>query len=494
MNLLIRIAFVGVMSFFSTMILNAQSHYDYWPIGTDILVKFESGVPVFKDSIQFPFFGNDRSYTSYSDSNGKLVLFGNETHILSANGDTLHLLPDGFYNGALGLNQSSLLLTDKMPQNETKNDRLYYLYIQMTSGIVPEFLYLNIAYLRYLQNETSYIVELDSINTLIENGSGSEVQAIRHANGRDWWIIARILPNPLEFSNQFWIALLSSDGVSTVSTQDIGSKSNNFITGEFTFSPDGSQLALASGTEVQLFDFDRCTGQLSNHRMVEDSVLKHYGCAFSPDGTKLYVSTGAPKLLQYDLNTPDYTRTEIFSSVGAGQSLFYEGTQLEQGPDGKIYWGLKKYAFGTYPYGPDPSQYLMAITNPDAPGPEVALDTFAVWLGGFYNRSACLPNFANYELGALEGSECDTLGGGNTAIPDASILPEWNVYPTLSGGTYRFEGPTDTWLVVYDAMGRISWQGYSDSGSLNLTELPNGVYTIAAQRQAARKIFRVVKQ
>ncbi|MFN8396696.1 MAG: hypothetical protein U0176_18870 [Bacteroidia bacterium] len=95
---------------------------------------------------------------------------------------------------------------------------------------------------------------------------------------------------------------------------------------------------------VDRFDFDRCTGMLSNWDSLGDAAPIYpgpnvfYGCSFSPDGTKVYATeddnpTGC-RLWQWDLSAPNIraSKTLIFTSPDS-----IELGQHQLGPDGKIY-------------------------------------------------------------------------------------------------------------------------------------------------------------
>jgi hypothetical protein len=103
-------------------------------------------------------------------------------------------------------------------------------------------------------------------------------------------------------------------------------------------------LVAATGI-VDLFDFDRCTGELSNWDSIGTPATNfpgphvYYGCSFSPDGTKIYVSEiydnpWVSRLWQWDLTVPNIraSKTLIFTSP---DSVIIAQHQL--GPDGKIY-------------------------------------------------------------------------------------------------------------------------------------------------------------
>lgn len=107
-------------------------------------------------------------------------------------------------------------------------------------------------------------------------------------------------------------------------------------------SADGSTLAVIGNlwyghnkTFLALHSFDKGTGKLSNMRFITyDMNNSMNGCEFSPDGTRLYLTSGYGGLLQYDLTQP--TPAQIAASVQTVYKLGYiSGLQL--GPDGNIY-------------------------------------------------------------------------------------------------------------------------------------------------------------
>lgn len=81
--------------------------------------------------------------------------------------------------------------------------------------------------------------------------------------------------------------------------------------------------------------FDRCTGQVSNGALVEDSLAVYAGC-FSPDGSKIYIQGVTPEgfageavdgahLVQYDLS--NYDQSAIMAS-GYLVHDFYVGSEF----------------------------------------------------------------------------------------------------------------------------------------------------------------------
>ncbi|MCB0706631.1 MAG: hypothetical protein KDC34_15055, partial [Saprospiraceae bacterium] len=94
--------------------------------------------------------------------------------------------------------------------------------------------------------------------------------AVRHANGRDWWILKARFD-----SNEYHTFIVDPTGISFRYTQEIGlAIDRNGGAAQAVFSPDGTKYARNDGSliagpqSVKLYDFDRCTGMLSNFQEV----------------------------------------------------------------------------------------------------------------------------------------------------------------------------------------------------------------------------------
>lgn len=163
--------------------------------------------------------------------------------------------------------------------------------------------------------------------------------AVRHANGRDTWVLVHGWD-----TNAFMAFLVSPAGVSPgpVATSFTGtihqgstgvSRLYNAI-GCMAVSPDGQRLAVTQyQAGVEVFDFDTQTGQVSNPRALPPSRgnLPAYGLAFSPSSDLLYAS--GHDLVQYDLVSG--TQQTLAYGRDNGESIGAWALQL--GPDGRLY-------------------------------------------------------------------------------------------------------------------------------------------------------------
>ncbi len=254
---------------------------------------------------------------------------------------------------------------------------------------------------------------------LLPDPANDGLTAVKHGNGRDWWVIHR---KHLGTNNTFYKFLVSPSGISPPDTQNIGTLTAT-NTSRYIFNKEGNKLGMVmyDGT-IETFDFDRCSGMLSNHILIraKNTVPPAPGlwsCAFSPNSKYLYVSTvgfsDSVRLIQIDLqdtalyNGADtiWTDTSNMSTTGGGF--------LRLAPDDIIYfscaWDTTVFNF---PY-PDSvyntvNTHLSVINTPDSPGVACNFTPFSFYLGGARTYYG-LPNNPDYDMPRMQGSPCDTV-------------------------------------------------------------------------------------
>lgn len=286
-------------------------------------------------------------------------------------------------------------------------------------------------------------------NNLIAHDSFcDQFTAVRHGNGRDWWAIV-----PKYNTAEYYIFLLSPEGVSTPVVQRIGHPIDHYSWGlQAVFSPDGSKYVNHTPRGgLQVFDFDRCTGVLSNPLRITFPGDEYYasGVGFSSTSRFLYASI-VTKLYQFDMREQDIAASRELVGVYDGYenslpSTFY---QMCLAPDNKIYMtctnGIK---------------YWHVIHNPDVKGVDCGLEQH-VELPRVHGFSP--PNFPHFRLFDAQGSPCDTLGIDGPPPPkDTTPLPpvcagEIRLYPNPASGSAWLELPACAGgsLSIFDVMGR----------------------------------------
>jgi hypothetical protein len=209
--------------------------------------------------------------TTISDINGNLLFSTNGYYIADATGDTMlnggglnpstytSMFPDG-----LSLSQANLAI----PKPGTS--ATYYLFhstidIQATSQ--SQYLYLTTIDM----NGNGGLGAVLSKNQIIINDllNVGKISACKHANGRDWWVICK-----KSNSNIYYFLLITPYGIDGPYTQAIGIVRTSDA-GQDVFSSDGTKFAYYYPLQdLEIFDFNRCTGTLSNpiHIPINDSA------------------------------------------------------------------------------------------------------------------------------------------------------------------------------------------------------------------------------
>ncbi|MBK8876193.1 MAG: T9SS type A sorting domain-containing protein [Bacteroidetes bacterium] len=249
---------------------------------------------------------------------------------------------------------------------------------------------------------------------------------------------------------------------------------------------------------------------LSNSIAIEEdpgatpSILT-WSCEFSPDASKLYVSTNATPsyLFQYDLNAANITASKVMIwSIDTLTSVL--GT-LELGPDNKIYLCNQYYnGFNTpYPY-PDSvynvvNMNLSVINYPDSLGVACDFQPFSFYMGGKRAYKG-LPNNPDYDLPALSGSPCDTLVGIGEApqIQQAIINVFYHsIWEKAFINASNLKGKTGK-LLVYDMQGKgvhseaLRVQNGYYTRDLSMIGKAEGVYLIVIETEQERLVKKVL--
>ena len=281
-----------------------------------------------------------------------------------------------------------------------------------------------------------------------------KIVATKHANGRDWWALVRRYG-----TNEYYKISINPSGVFSGEIIVMGNPIPSNSIGQAVFSPDGSKYANVHVTGsagdpiyVSIYDFDRCSGELSNPiQFTYADTASCGGIAISPNNRFLYVSS-FKYVYQYDLEAEDIEASRITVAVWDGYiepgsnimaTTFY---LMQLAPDGRIYINSNNSA-----------KHLHVIEHPDSLGLACGLCQHCFELPSV--NSFSLPNFPNYRLGPLEGSPCDTL----RQLPVAA----WS--HTASGPELAFQDQS-----YHDIR---SWQWSFGDGSQDTLPHPIHTYT-----------------
>ena len=416
---------------------------------------------------------------SICDREGNLLFYSNGIYIADKNNDPMPggdglnpgEIADEFGGSGYIADQGALVLphpTDstlfylihsnlEYPTNDLSvhTSRIYYTLVDMK-----------------LNSGLGAVVE-KNVEIVVDTLGPGKLSSVKHANGRDWWILA------FEYdSDYYYKILLGTDGFSIekVGISEIILRGK----GGCVFSPDGEKYIrysvhnISTGNYLYINSFDRCSGDL---QVIEvDTIIDEAyfgGVAVSANSRYLYVSSHS-YLYQYDLEALNISATKdtvaIYDGYTSIQPTFFQFPQLA--PDDKIYISC----FGT-------TNVFHVIEEPDLPGEACQVNQHSFQLPTY--RILTMVNFPNYRLGALEGSPCDTLGVSTTTIPQKA--PSLYLYPNPTDGLLNLEwqAARPDNIKVHDLMGRLVYKRSvpmtaESTLRIDLGHLASGVYLVSA--------------
>jgi Secretion system C-terminal sorting domain len=305
------------------------------------------------------------------------------------------------------------------------------------------------------QNGNFELMYKDSLIGQRELWYTGTISAIRHANGRDWWLI-----DFLDDSPKYYVHLLDPSGIHFDHVGEIDVIVKEGL-GQAVFSSKGNYFARMdaispdSGEFITLYEFDRCEGSLTRKNTFHENDGLFTGVAFSPSERYLYADNNT-ELWQWDLQSKDITSSQTLVDTFDGFEQPVIGVMqfgpMVNAPDGKIY---------IIPSAGS-SKYLHVIDRPDLPASECKFLQHHIPLNVWNARTA--PNIPNYRLGPLDNSFCDTLGLNNLPKSRWRYEPDSPDDPTL----IRF---TD--LAFFDPQ---TWHWDFDDGSYSDLPAPLHVF------------------
>jgi gliding motility-associated-like protein len=326
------------------------------------------------------------------------------------------------------------------------------------------------------------------------SGLAGNWAAVRHANGRDIWLVG------VSNEGQYLSWLLTAAGLArtpVISSTPRWVSSGNTI---FKAAPDGRTLALLANARddqstnrrvvgrIELSDFDAATGQVSNLQQLPTrfkgtgwymngnsgggTLSRLAGLEFSPDGARLYADSAGAYPLQYNLLAGslqgiDASRTQI-RPVGSNPSFTGSLTDMKLGPDGRIYCA----------YG---STSVSCITVPNALGQACQLQAGALSLQGRSASTGTLPLSVNdLNLPPVVVSSAGSIAaGGGCAGTLIQFMSSLSPFVTAASYDWDFGDPSAGTLNHSggQAPGHIYQQGGTYTVTLRVTAINGQQYT-----------------
>ena len=508
---------VLILNVFFPMLLAAQGRTHNFLIGYNTLTDqyttagkarllFDSTTITVVSDVRKMEFGITQA--NISDENGNLLMVSNGCWIADATGDTMlngsGLNPNSFtddycgsYPEGLPLSHGNIILP--YPDNPDK----YILFHQTgnynANGVSTELYYSEIDL-----SLNGGLGEVTNKNQIILNDNLVwGLAACKHANGRDWWIVA--LKDASTIIHKF---LLDSSGISYMGTQNLGFPTP-ITWGNATqpiFSPDGTKFVYGSGRagsnpfhDVRLFNFDRCNGNFSGLEYValNDSSFG-FGLSFSPDSKYLYHSS-FQRIYQFNTDTSDIAASKTTVAVNDGYYSPIPPFQTD-------FWYMYLAANGRIYISPGNGVIdLHYINYPDSAGMACDVHLHDLHLPCYSFRGNVY--HPNYYLGCdTTQTTCPCLTTGINEIGQHDF--KFSVSPNPNNGSFKIiyllpqsatGGQTGT-LQIFDIAGKQIYQQnlppWSTMQYISLPKIANGVYqcVISSGNERVHKKLVVFKE
>jgi len=318
--------------------------------------------------------------------------------------------------------------------------------------------------------------------------------ACKHANGRDWWIVAS-----KHDSNKMFKLLYTPNGIENISFQQLNVPVAWYNVTHLDFSTDGSKFAyyvydsISVNSSLLLFNFDRCTGQFSNDQIIPlTNGVYLWGLTFSPSGEFVYTCSSG-YIFQINSNTLSVDTVATYDGFISGfppNCCATTFSSMYLAANGKIYITSGSSV-----------QHIHEMNYPDSAGVACDVQQHNIALGNYFHLRA-VPNHPNYYLGALTGSPCDTLTS-NVELIDHDF--KFSVSPNPNGGNFRimYLLPQNEKgiLEVFDVNGRRVYEmNLAQWSTMQIIQLPeyisSGIYNcvISSNTERANMKIAIIKE
>ena len=336
-------------------ILYAQKQNNFWFFGNEAGINFNSGSPV---SITTGQMLSVEGCATVSDPvTGNLLFYTNGLQIWNANHT---VMPNG--NGILGGSSTSSTqgaLIVPFPNNPGK----YFVFTvdESIGGATNGFRY---SVVNMNLNGGLGDVIPGQKNILLQNNVTERLAVAAKGDSTGYWVMIHERGN-----NIFKAYSIDQNGVNanpvssavgaihTTTTQANGDETMGAMKFNHVFTK--IAVAIYAGNKVQVFDFNNCSGTVSNPVTI-NTLDNPYGLEFSPDNSRLYYDlyynagfSGA--VYQINMLAPNPASSVVLVGVSSSFNFQCMGA-MQLAPDGKIYISINS------------ESWLSSINNPNNPG------------------------------------------------------------------------------------------------------------------------------
>lgn len=291
--------------------------------------------------------------SSYCDKNGNLVLVSNGCQITDGKDN---LLPSGGekllagdnslirYHYLLGMTLYFSTMFLPVPESTDDCVALFHFSIRQTEFDEERFMNDTLFMTTICKNRSSGGYEIIELKRQIDiqNIIPGNFTAVKHANGKDWWLVQKI-----RRENKYPVYQIRGNGEVVRIFQNIGPEDlAEYCYSQNKFSPDGRKYAWFDPCiGLYIMDFDRRSGTFSNPDLVPTWADYNFVSAgsmeFSPNSRFIYCTT-QDSVWQLDLHSPDISKSRTL--IQAYDGFTWSNTNLEVnfiyaqlGPDAKVY-------------------------------------------------------------------------------------------------------------------------------------------------------------
>jgi hypothetical protein len=451
------LAFISLISF-------SQKETDNWYFGNGAAMNFSSGSPtVIPAGAMMP----SEGCSVMSDATGNLLFYTdgtkvwNKNHVVMPNGNGLQ--------GGASSTQPAIIVP--LPGSTSR----YFLFTTDDIGGPNGF--------RYSMVDMTLNGGLGDVaivkDSMLLGLVTEKVTAVKDPVQNRYWVLTHAWN-----SSSFYAYALTSTGLQAPVITSVGSVHSGSIQntyGQMKFNTCGTKIALTIGyqNKWELFDFNTNTGVVSN-ALTFPLLDKVYGCEFSQDGSRVYVSTYDPTetLVQFDISSG------VLSTIGASKTPLSTSTMygLQLGNDGKIYC-CKSF-----------DQYLGVVDQPNVAGVgctyiDLGFDLDPTSIGTTSYLS--LPGFVTsyFHIGA----PCPAPTGISEVVAYQNSV---SLYPNPSSRNFSMKLPVSTDVKVYNAIGNlvdefleVKTEAFSFGDNYSA-----GIYFVVSNNAAGTSTIKIIKE
>ncbi len=478
--------------------LLSQGFYNHvWLTGNNPFAGFPNGRIVFDSSgyIHTPemrpmsFWGTE---ATICDAQGNFRMSTNGIWIANANNDTMMngagLNPGGVTGSwPYGLPFSNNAMFVPYPGDTGKYLLFHHTYTFDGFSYPPYELFYSIVDMSLDGNLGGVILKNQVIFQDTLNGG---IGAVKHANGRDWWIIL------VKHATSTIHKVLFTPNGYFVSSQNLnGAHYAWYNSSQIPFNLDGDRFSYTANDSIShdsyivTANFDRCTGNIYNDTTIQLTYGSYlWGTAFSASGNKLYACSSS-KVFQINTDSLTVDTVAYYDGFISPPNLTCCATS---------FWNMYLAANGKiYITSGSSVQHIHEMNYPDSAGVACDLQQHAIDLGSYLHLRA-VPNHPNYNLGPVIGSICDTLGVG---LPEMQHDFHFGISPNpVADGPvkiiYLLPENKSGIFELYDITGQLVYKMnlplWSTLQYVELPPLSEGVYTSVVRSGYERSAKKLV--